>query len=275
MAAQHGYIAVPAGAHTVSASFSAGCVAHLAASDEAAVEQEAAVNASAAAAVATFVSASAVATGTLLKPQQQQPLANKKGFPSAPPFPPATYPGSWSDLDFATGGAWLSSKKYGCEGYQLFGFDHGKDVTKLPSWVHSVTVLKGTTSFVGQNASNSSYLQDPNGAAHGAASLGFVTQGSDGSQGTVLDVNVTAGTKYKLSLYMVSSVSSGPATYSFTKQAIRVMDLATLDPIAPDPFIPNSPQGVYWTLSYDRGVRLRVMPIDSDAGWSALFFDKA
>ena len=74
------------------------------------------------------------------------------------------YPGSWSDLDFATGGAWLSSKKYGCEGYQLFGFDHGKDVTKLPSWVHSVTVLKGTTSFVGQNASNSSYLQDPNGS---------------------------------------------------------------------------------------------------------------
>lgn len=42
VAAQHGYIAVPAGAHTVSASFSAGCVAHLAASDEAAVEQEAA-----------------------------------------------------------------------------------------------------------------------------------------------------------------------------------------------------------------------------------------
>ena len=58
--------------------------------------------------------------------------------------------------------------------------------------------------------------------------------------------------------------------------AWRVLcSLATLDPIAPDPFIPNSPQGVYWTLSYDRGVRLRVMPIDSDAGWSALFFDKA
>ena len=31
-------------------------------------------------------------------------------------------------------------------------------------------------------------------------------------------------------------------TWSFTKQAIRVMDLASLDPIAPDPLVPNSPQ---------------------------------
>ena len=60
---------------------------------------------------------------------------------------------------------------------------------------------------------------------------------------------------------------------SFSKQAIRVMDLATLDPIAPDPLITDAGAGVYWSLTYDRGVRLRVMPIDSDAGWSGLFFD--
>ena len=50
-----------------------------------------------------------------------------------------------------------------------------------------------------------------------------------GWQGTVLDVNTTAGVAYKLSLYMVSSVKpASKATWSFTKQAIRVMDLATL-----------------------------------------------
>jgi hypothetical protein len=103
-------------------------------------------------------------------------------------------------------------------------------------------------------------------------------------------------------LYMVSSVKpAASSTWSFTSQAIRVMDLATLDPIAMDPLIEHAPNGVYWTLSYDRGVRLRVMPIvsrhahspvpcislgallkdglwlcwqNSDAGFSAVFFDK-
>ena len=47
-----------------------------------------------------------------------------------------------------------------------------------------------------------------------------------------------------------------------------------LDPVAPEPLISDTlGGGVYWSLRYNRGVRLRVMPIDSDAGWSALFFD--
>jgi len=49
--------------------------------------------------------------------------------------------------------------------------------------------------------------------------------------------------------------------------------LTQLDPIAPDPLIKDDGNGVYWSLTYTRGVRLRVMPIDSDAGWSGLFFD--
>ena len=121
---------------------------------------------------------------------------------------------------------------------------------------------------------NKSFLVDPRSKASRA--LGFVTQGADGSQGTVLDVNTTEGVKYKLTLYMVASVQpKGKSTWSFTRQAIRVMDLATLDPIAMDPLIERATSGFYWTLTYDRSVRLRVMPIDSDAGFSALFFDKA
>ena len=49
--------------------------------------------------------------------------------------------------------------------------------------------------------------------------------------------------------------------------------MTQLDPIAPDPLIKDDGNGVYWSLTYTRGVRLRVMPIDSDAGWSGLFFD--
>ena len=75
---------------------------------------------------------------------------------------------------------------------------------------------------------------------------------------------------------MVSAVQpKSKPTWSFSRQAIRVMDLATLDPIAMDPLIEHAEGGVYWSLVYDKGVRLRVMPIDSDAGFSAVFLDKA
>ena len=52
------------------------------------------------------------------------------------------------------------------------------------------------------------------------------------------------------------------------------MDLETLNPVAPEPLLKSFPEGLYWTLTYDRGVRLRVMPIDGDSGFSAIFFDE-
>lgn len=248
----------------VRASFDSSCVARLLASDRAAAAKAATV---------------AVTAALNAAPN------SSTGLPSAPPFPPAVYPAAWdADLDRTTKGSWQEAG-YGKEGYVLFAFDqNGSDVSNLPTWVNSIKLFKrGTGSFVGSDASNASFLTDPrkkNGVGErkrNTAALGFVTAGSDGSQGTVLDVNVTAGIKYKLSLYMVSSVKPADAkikTWSFTKQAIRVMDLTTLDPVAPDPLISNAPEGVYWTLRYDRSVRLRVMPIDSDAGYSAIFFDK-
>ena len=71
---------------------------------------------------------------------------------------------------------------------------------------------------------------------------------------------------------MLSDIKpNASSTWSFSSQAIRVMDLATLDPVAPDPYIHGcAPKGCYWTLSYTKGVRLRVAPINSDAGWSAI-----
>ena len=101
--------------------------------------------------------------------------------------------------------------------------------------------------------------------------------GADGTQGTVLDVNVTDGKPYTLTLYYVGGVRPvGSKTLSFTQQAIRVMDLHTLDPVAPEPLISDpTGAGVYWSLTYNGGVRLRHMPIDGDAGYSAVFFDRA
>jgi hypothetical protein len=244
VAAEHAFVRVGQGVHTVAAAFSAECAAAIAAQ---AVDAAPSIGAAAA--------ALAAADGNL---------------PSAPPFAPATYPASWT-LDNATRGQWRGA--YGGAGYELLGFNaDSSSVTKLPSWVSAVSLWRGNRAhFVGRDARNASFLVDPRG---GDAALGFVSDGADGSQGTVVDIVTTPGVKYRISLYMVSDVRPvGARTSSFTKQAIRTMDLATLDPIAPGALIPAARGGVYWTLAYDRSVRIRMMPIDSDAGCSAIFFD--
>ena len=148
--------------------------------------------------------------------------------------------------------------------------------------------------WVGRADKNAAFLSDPRPAHKGERSLGWTSNtgnyfGADGSQGTVLNVNTTAGTRYRLSLYLVSGIQPNASTAaacptvgmvsspcSATKEAIRVMDLETLNPIAPEPLLEDAAGGgVYWTLTYDRGVRLRVMPIDGDSGFCAVFFDEA
>ena len=236
-------------------------------------------------------------------------LSSTRGEPMAvssseyPPFPPAVYPVSQktgTTTDRVTRGSWRG--KYGKDGYILFGYDNGSDVKSLPSYVASVSIFKGDTVFVGKDAHNSSYLEAPpsssssssfsdGGAAalettakakpvevvgsEGGRALGFVTAGGDGSQGTVLDVNVTASSSfYTLALYTVGDVKPpSRATWAASRQAIRVMDLETLNVITPDPLLDVMDGGLYWTMRYNRSVRLRVMPIDSDAGFSAVFFD--
>jgi hypothetical protein len=120
--------------------------------------------------------------------------------------------------------------------------------------------------------------QDRNSATKPRA-LGFVTAGADGSQGTLLDIEINAtalaGAQYQLALYMVGAVKPpSKATWSATKQAIRVMDLDTFNVIAPTPMLDDDGTGLYWVLRYSGGVRLRVMPLHSDAGFSAVFFDQ-
>jgi hypothetical protein len=53
-----------------------------------------------------------------------------------------------------------------------------------------------------------------------------------------------------------------------------LQDLDTFNVIAPTPLLDDDGGGLYWILRYNRGVRLRVMPLHSDAGFSGVFFDK-
>lgn len=198
-----------------------------------------------------------------------------------PPYGPAIYP-TIGKFDRTTKGSWIG--KYGKAGYILFAFDNGKDVSNLPSFVSSVSVFNNQScqfSFVGRDDKNISYLEDPytrgirRHPSDRSRALGFVTNGGDGSQGTVLDVNVTVGTKFQIALYAVGNTRpQARSTWSARQQAIKVMDLETMNVIAPTPKMDDFDDGAYFIVQYDRGVRLRVMPINNDAGFSAVFFDR-
>ena len=81
-----------------------------------------------------------------------------------------------------------------------------RDVQKLPDWVNSVTMYKSRNpaTFIGSDPKNSSYLVDPRDKTKRA--LGFISNGQDGSQGTVVNINVTFSEPYKITLYMVSDL---------------------------------------------------------------------
>ena len=200
------------------------------------------------------------------------------GLQSCPPFSPAQYSTRWIREDHV-GGSWIG--KFGADGYVLFGINNGTDIQKLPTYITSVN-KKGTrgvkkeSKFVGQDERNNSFLEVP-GASPSTRALGFVTSGADGSQGTVLDINVTRlgnPMKFNLTLYIVANVKPvGSSTWSATRQAIRTLDFATMNVIAKEPLLEKMDGGVYYTLvGLNKSLRLRVMPIDSDAGFSAVFF---
>ena len=85
--------------------------------------------------------------------------------------------------------------------------------------------------------------------------IGYVSGGGDGSQGTYLDVNTTAGIRYQLALYLVASSA-------LSKTVPRVMDLDSLDPITPGMMLDNYAGGLWLVLEHDRPVRVQLISID-------------
>jgi len=218
------------------------------------------------------------------------------GIPHFPPFLVPAYVGAGSAMDTTTGGNWVGN--YGTKGYVLFGFDQnasnpmtGIDRIKLPASVINVSLsqhgfagskpLKRT--FLGSSNSsysNASFLQDPDDKS-GPRKLGNVGQNpSDGSQGFLININASAGVPLKVSLYCVGEDKG-------SEQAVRVMDLRTFNPIAPEPYFAAFNGGAWWTLTYtpprrqstgafsgeyNSGVTLRVMGIYGMTA-SAVLFD--
>eukprot|EP00935_MAST-01C_sp_MAST-1C-sp1_P000556 g556.t1 len=200
-------------------------------------------------------------------------------------------------------------------------------VIKLPSWVRNVTQFKRTFKpiFVGSGADGApvlpSYLQDPDHPTD-RSKRRLYTLGdecSDGCQGNVWDINVSDSVDFNftISVYAVDTLShtiqsglpagirppnsagTGASMNVGAQQAIRAMDLESLNVIAPlrdstFGYVRQGPGkedtaaavagagagvgdwsgGVYWRLRYDRSIRLRIMPIYGGAQFSAIFFDR-
>ena len=89
-------------------------------------------------------------------------------------------------------------------------------------------------------------------------------------------MNVTGrvGKPFTVGVYMVAVAPQKDGPGHASQQAIRAMDLQSLSPIAKLPLVSEFEGGVYWRLVYDRGVRLRLMPVFGGATVSAVIFDE-
>lgn len=195
------------------------------------------------------------------------------GIPHFPPFPVPDYPAkTYFDLDSQGDGIY----RHGADGYMLFAFlPNGTDLIQLPSYINEVTVhnhgFDGWTSsprsFIG-SGSDRKYLADPR--RKGERALGVLTEdvNNRGSLGVIVDIDLkNTSESVWISLYFVSSNSRD-------KQAIRAMDQETLNVIAPNGFISDYENGVWWSIGYNRSVRLRIMSIYGSQV-SALAFSKS
>jgi alpha-L-rhamnosidase len=214
---------------------------------------------------------------TRLDHQQYLKSKNGLGIPHRPPFPEPKYP-STVKIDRTSRGDGIYN--YGSDGYQLLAYyANGTDLIGLPPYIASISIrehgfdgwssLQG--SFVGSSTNNPTYVPNPqNDKKAKKRSLGALGHGSDmhRNAGVVVNMNVTNGGNalhsilidiqrkstqlYSISLYCVGTNE---------KFAVRVLDLDTLNVIAPTAMISDYKNGVWWSLKYDNSVRLRLMSI--------------
>ena len=181
---------------------------------------------------------------------------------SIPPFGPARYPATTS-IDRGSQGDGL--RHHGKDGYVLLGFDNTTDRISLPNYVTSSAIwrhgypggwsLLSGREFLGSSDHLASFLPDPN-LANSTIRRALGTVGYDepaGGQYHNVNINVELAKprSFCVSLYFVGKSQSD-------KHIVRSMDLVTKLVIAPSSFIHNYTSGVWWTLCYDKSIRIRL-----------------
>lgn len=184
-----------------------------------------------------------------------------------PPFPDPAYPATIVGIDSNGGGDALHM--HGRDGYLLLGCDNGTDVLQLPSYIKNISVLqhgypgwfRPRSEFVGTSTNTPSYLPKCASSSHQRA-LGRV--GIDGIGGEQPDLNSilihvetsrNPPVRMFVSLYFVAKTNTD-------KLAIQVMDLASLNTVAPTTAVSEYEGGIWWTVEYDASLRIRLMNME-------------
>ena len=202
---------------------------------------------------------------------------------TSPPYqePPETYAGRFIKQDSSTQGNW--GGVYGKEGYALCNYDGTStpkvttDRRSLPSYVSSLTYYM----YGGEGKPNARLWAPGSGDVRALApdstnksprnAAGLYTADPQPCRNNMtFEVGIHGTHNYQIALYFVDWDNNG------RRQAVEMMDAATLNLIAPVKVVKNFKDGAYLVYAYDKSVKFRIDQIrGNDATLSGIFFDPA
>jgi hypothetical protein len=210
-------------------------------------------------------------TASYNKTQRDVQTGNAKSFEqkNPKPFPDPVYPASIDVVDRTSKGDGLF--KYGSDGFVLLGCNGTVgDISRLPKYVANVNVTQHgfpgwvvpKREFLGYSDSDSSFLPlygrgDRSIRKRGLGRVGFNDEGGGDINCLLVDVKLADDSKpvsFALSIYSVGNSNNN-------RHAIRAMDLDTFNVIAPTTLIDNYTEGVWYTIRYNKSIRLKFMDI--------------
>ena len=202
---------------------------------------------------------------------------------TAPPYqePPETYAGRFIKEDSTTHGSWGGI--YGKEGHALCNYDGTStpkvttDRRSMPSYVASLTYY-----MYGGDGKPNAGLWAPRTRDERALAPDATNQGLRNAAGLytadpqpcrnnmTFEVGIHGTRDYQIALYFVDWDNNG------RRQAVEMMDAATLNLIAPVKVVKGFRDGIYLVYAYNKSVKFRINQIrGNDATLSGIFFDPA
>ncbi len=186
--------------------------------------------------------------------------------------PPVKYDAQFVKLDTTTRGDWGGA--YGKDGYVLCNYNgEGRDEKALPKYVTSVNYYRAfpksgvpdPTVWAAETSKKEALAPDKqNNANRKAAAY------ANNDQTMTMTINTDGTHEYQVALYFVDWDNKG------RRQAVEMMDAATLNLIAPVNVVKDFSGGAYLVYTYNKSVKFRFNKIRGDVvSLSGIFFDPA
>ena len=219
----------------------------------------------------------AVKRGTI---NLESPLFQKPIAAPPPPFPPPSWPAHIVQIDSWTKGNWQG--RFGSDGYVLAAFSNSSssssppDLVNLPSYIASVQSSgRGSDSwYLPSPNSDARALQDPSG--WGRAIGCWYSMFTDFVDIWMNETTEAAGLWWQLAIYVVDYDNGDPSHlgYPTRKQTIALLNMHTLEPLAPVQYLDDYTGGVWIVYELNTSARVRFSMLHGDNNvLSAIMFD--